>query len=109
MVNFFKSLTMPKKLKGDPSVFFNIHSAAKLKQKLKGALLVIFCQKWHYAEETERGTLESRPVLYVTREKGKTFLVHFLGPTSTNLKFRRTFGTTILVTSGLWKKFLEKF
>ena len=41
-------------------------------------------------------------------EKGKTFLVQFPGPTANNLKFCRTFGRTILVTSGVSKKTLTK-
>ena len=65
---------MPKKLKGDPLGFFNIHSVAQ-HQKMKGDPLGNnFSAKKSLAmtTKTERGTLCSRPVLYVTRE---TFLV----------------------------------
>ena len=47
---------------------------------MKGDLLVEknFEKKSHSAEQNQKGTLWSRPVLYVTRE---TFLVQFPGPT----------------------------
>ena len=61
-------------------------------------------KKSRNAEKTEKGTLPSRPVLYVTRE---TFLV-VPWANRGNLKFCRTFGGTILVTSGVSKNFLKK-
>ena len=75
-----QSLTMPKTLNGDP-----------LGKNFPKSLAM---------PKTERGTLCSRSVLYVTRE---TFLVQFSGPTG-NLKFCRT----ILVTSGVSKKIYKK-
>ena len=51
-----------------------------------------------------KGTLWSRPVLYVTRE---SFLV-VPWANRCNMKFCRTFGRTILVTSGVSKKNLKK-
>ena len=57
--------------------FFNIHAVAKL-QKNEGWKKDL--QKSHTVPKKIKKTLWSRPVLYVTRE---TFLVQFLGPTST--------------------------
>ena len=69
-----------KNLKGDPLGFFNIHSVAK-HQKVEGDPLGIFFEeKSHNDEKTERGTLWSLPVLYVTRKKRKTLLVQFARP-----------------------------
>ena len=74
---FFKTVSQCRRnWKGDPVGFFNIYSVAKLlKKHRRGDPLggVFFSNKSLNAEKTERGTLQSRPVLYVTREKGKTF------------------------------------
>ena len=56
---------MPRKLKGNPLGFFNIHFGGKL-------------------QKTERGTLWSPPVLYGTR---LTFLVQFPWPTGAIINF----------------------
>ena len=60
ILNFFESLTIPKKLKGgtdgDPLGFFNIHSVAKL-QKLKGDHSVIFFEKSLNAGKNGKRTL----------------------------------------------------
>ena len=77
----------PTKLKGDPFGEKNFQKN------------VSQCRK-----KTERGTLWSHPVLYGTRE---TFLVVSWANRG-NLKFYRTFGRTILVTSGVSKKTVEK-
>ena len=65
-----------KKLNGGPFGIFIIHSVAKHQDKLKGGLFeenFSFEQKCLLVpKKTERGTLQSRPVLYVTREKTKT-------------------------------------
>ena len=67
---------MPKKAeREDPLRFFNIHSVAKL-QKMKGDPLVEKkLKKVAQCRKNLKGTLWSRPVLYVTRE---SFLVQFL-------------------------------
>ena len=61
-------------------------------------------KKSHNAEKSEEGTLWSRPVLYATR---KPFWFSSLGQQvqfGVFSKFCRTFGRTILVTSGDLKK-----
>ena len=74
-----------KTLKGDPLVEKNMKKVAQCRKKTKGVPfgLVRYC---------------------VTRE---TFLVQFPGLRG-DLKFCRTFGRTILVTSGVSKKNLTK-
>ena len=52
-------------------------------------------------KKTERGTLWSYPVLYVTQED---FLVQFLGQRVQFGGFLKFCGRTILVTSGVSKK-----
>ena len=37
-------------------------------------------KKSHNAKKIEKGTLQSRPVLYVTLKKGTTFIFQFFGP-----------------------------
>ena len=72
-----------KKLKGGGRFeIFNIHSVAKFRKKIEGELFggKIPNKSLAMPKITERGTLWSQPVLYVTRE---TFLVHFLRPTDT--------------------------
>ena len=65
--------------RGDP-LGFSIPSLSQNSEKLKERPFgEIFSEKKsRNAEKTERGTLWSRPALYVTRE---TFLVLFPGPT----------------------------
>ena len=76
---------MEKNREGDPCGFFNIHSVAKLE---KGTFWGNFVSgKKRNGEKTIRGTLRSRPVLYVMRKKGETFLVQFPGPTGTKQTF----------------------
>ena len=73
---------MPKKIeRGDPLGFFNTHSVAK-HQKIEGDPFGEFFSEKNSrnAEKTERETLWSPLILYVT---GETFLVQFLGPTGT--------------------------
>ena len=72
----FNSRNAEQNLKGDPMRIFSIHFVAKL-QKIAGEP---FGEKYFPEKKvsqcrtkTERGTIWSRPVLYVTRE---TFLVH---------------------------------
>ena len=71
---FQKSLTMPKKTeRGDLSRFFSIDSVAK-QQKIEGRPFedTFFRKKVSQCrKKIERGTLWSRPVLYVTRENIK--------------------------------------
>ena len=73
---------MPKKLKGGPFGIFQHPFCRKTPKKLKVYPLgkKFPEEKSRNTEKTERGSLWSRPVLYVTRE---TFLVQFLGPTGT--------------------------
>ena len=76
---FEQSHNAEKKLEGGPFGIFQHPFCRKTKKKLKGDHLKnFFLKKSLNAEKTERGTLWSRPVLYVTRE---TFLVQFPGPT----------------------------
>ena len=72
---------MPNKTETqDPLGFFKSHSVAKL-QKMKGTIWWKKIEKSPQCrKKSKRGTLWSRPVLYVTLE---TFLVQFLGPTGT--------------------------
>ena len=67
-----------KPLKGDPFGFSNNYAVAK-HQKIKGDSLAEKKRKkgLTMSKKTERGTLYSLPVLYVTRKKRKTFLVQF--------------------------------
>ena len=90
---------------GDPLGVFNIRSVAKL-QKIEERTLPgkIVAEKSRIPEKTERGTLRSRPVLYVTRE---TFLAQFLGPTGTIwrlLKICRTFGVELFWSLLVYQK-----
>ena len=69
---------------------FVIHSVANHQKSGRGPFggkKVSQCRKKYWEplgiEKTEKGTLESRPVLYGTRKKRKTFLVQFSGPTGT--------------------------
>ena len=77
--------------------FPSIDELRTLLRKKKFSKKVPQCRK-----KLKGRTLWSRPVLYVTRE---TFLVQFLGPPGTLwqlCKFCRTFGRTILFSSGLF-------
>ena len=74
-MNFFgKKVTMPKKTERvDPLGVFNIHFVAK-HQKIEGATLwgIFFPEKKSQCrKKLKGGTLWSRPVWYVTREKRK--------------------------------------
>ena len=84
-----KSLTLSKKkLKGGTLWDFSTSILSQTPKKLKGDPLgKIFPEKKvsQCRKITERGTLWSRPVLYVTRE---AFLVQFLGPTGTIWRLR---------------------
>ena len=103
---FLKSLTTPKKIeRGDPSGFFYTQSVAKPKKKLKGGPFgeIFFSEKsLAMPKKLKGGTLWSRPALYVMRE---TFWFCSLGQ---QVKFCRTFGRTILVSSSGLKKTLTK-
>ena len=71
---------MPKKLKGGPLGFFNIHSVVK-HQKIEWGPFGNFFSKSLSAEKTERGdpfSLSWPGMLRGTR--GKTFLVQFARP-----------------------------
>ena len=74
-----KSDDAGKSLKGgDPLGFYNISIPSVAKhQKRKGAFSRKISKKPHDAKKTERGTRKSRPVLYITLKKGRTFLVQF--------------------------------
>ena len=76
------SLTMPKKLKEGPFGIFQHPFCRKSPKKLKGDPVGKNFPEKSLAmpKKLKRGTLWSRPILYVTRE---TFLVQFLGPTGT--------------------------
>ena len=72
---FPKSLTMPKKTRGDFLGFFNIHSVAK-HQKIEGGP---FGENLgNNAEKTERGDSLVSPRM--GEKRGKTFLVQFARP-----------------------------
>ena len=74
-----KSLTTPKKMKGGPSGIFLYPVCRKTQKKLKGGPFgEFFSEKSRNAEKKQRGTLWSRPALYVIRGN---FLVMFPGPT----------------------------
>ena len=65
-----KRLTMSKTTeRGNPLGFFNIYCVAKLQKIEGGPFGEFFPEKKRLAmpKKTERGTLWSRPVLYVTR------------------------------------------
>ena len=76
-----KRLSAKKTEREDPLGFFNIHSAAK-HQKIsnRGPFGEFFSKKVSMPKKLKGGTLKSLPVWYVTRKKGKTFLVLFARP-----------------------------
>ena len=84
---------MPKKLKVDP-------------------LGIVFCQKSHNAEKTQRrDPLVSPGIVCYAEKKEKPFWFSSLGQQvhfGDTLKFCRIFGRTILVTSGVSKNTDEK-
>ena len=78
-----KSLTMPKKVKGNP-LGFSTFILSQNSKKIKGDPLVgKISKKVAQCRKKLKRDLKSRPVLYETRKKGKTFLVQFPGPTGT--------------------------
>ena len=92
---FRKKFSNAKKLKGDPSGFFNIHSIAK-HQKMKcrpfGEKKIE--KKAHSAERNCKGTLRPRSLLYVTlKKKEQHFLLTSLSQMVQfdSFKYRRTF------------------
>ena len=66
---------MPKKTEtGELLKLFNIHSVSEHQKKLKGEPLgKFFSKKSLTMPKTERGTLQSLLVLYVTRKNIKNF------------------------------------
>ena len=85
---------------GGPFGIFQYPFCRKTPKKMKGDDLgnIFFLKKSRNAENNLRGTLWSRPVLYVTRE---TFIFGSVPwGNRGNLKLCRTFGRTILVISG---------
>ena len=66
-----KSLTMPKKLSGDPLGFFNIHSLAKHQIIEGGPFGELFSKKSLTTPKKLKWGPFSLPVLYVTRKRGK--------------------------------------
>ena len=99
---------MPKQTeREDPLGFFNIHSVAKL-QKIWELLVEKMKKSRTVPKKSKVGTLWSRPVLYL---RGKPFWFSSLGQQvqfGVFSKFCETFGRTILVTSGVSKKIIEK-
>ena len=87
-------------------MIFNIHSVAKLQKNEGGTLWGNFflSQKSHNAEKTEMDPLVSPGIVCYT---GKTKILFGSVPLANgyNLKLRRTFGRTILVTSDVSKNF----
>ena len=108
---------MPKILKGGTLwgyIFFEkkFHDAEK-NSTVEPSGDNFFSKKSHDDEKKLKGgTLQSRPVLYLTREKKeKPFWFSVLGQQvqfGETLNFCITFGRTILVTSGVSKKKLTK-
>ena len=96
---------MPKKLEGD-LWDFSTSILSQNSKKIEGGPF----EKKSLAmpENTERGTIWSRLVLYVTQE---TFLVQFLGPTvqfGVFLKFCRTFRVELFWPLQVYRKKFKK-
>ena len=95
-----KSLTMPKKTeRGDPLGFFNIHSVAKLQKIEEGTLWWKKIEKSYSAEKNLFGLVRCCML------RRKPFWFSSLGQQvqlGVFSEFCRTFGRTILVSSGLF-------
>ena len=97
---------MPKKTeREDPLGFFNIHSVAKIRKKLKGGPFggKKIGKKSHIAEKNLKGGYFG--IVRYCMLRGKPFWLSSLGQ---QVKFCRAFGKTILVTSGILEKTLTK-
>ena len=95
MRNFFrKKVSMPKKLKGDPLGFFNIHSVAK-HQKIEGNRDPSgnFSKSLIKPKKLKGGPLVSPGVVCYAEKEGKPFWFRSLGQMIQFgiIKFRRTF------------------
>ena len=104
---FEKSLTMSKKLKRGTLQDFSTSILPQNSKKIEGDTLEKFFseKKSRNAKKTERGDLlvSSGILCYAGNLFGSVLWVN-----RDNLKFCRTFGRTILVTSGVSKKTLTK-
>ena len=92
---------------GEPLSFFKIHSVAKLQKNEGGPFGEnnVPDESLAMPKKTERGPLASSGIL--CKVLNRSFLVQFRGPTEKIwrlLKMFKTFGRTILVTSGVSQK-----
>ena len=104
-----ESLTMPKKTEREDTLgFFNIHFVAKLEKKLKGGPFgeIFFSRSRTMPKKNWKGDPLVSPGNVCYAEENLFGLVHWAN--RWNLKFCRTFGRTILVTSGGLKKTVTK-
>ena len=95
---------MPKKLKGNPLGFFNIHSVAKLQKIEGGTLGNFFRKKSRNVEKKLKGGPFSLVRYCMIRGKKENLFGSVTWTNRYNLGFCRTFGRTVLVTSGVSKK-----
>ena len=103
---FKKSHNAGKTERGTPSGFFNIHFVAKVLKTERGSSVEIFFEEeiFHNAKKSEKGDPLVSPSIDCYAEKRKTLFDSVPWASRYNFKFCRTFGRTIMVTSGVSEK-----